>query len=70
MQEMVTAAGATYLSVYDGVCRDGRCDEFVDGDIPIQFDAGHLTAQALSKWARRLSTAFVRKLARADDVAH
>ena len=23
MREMVTAAGATYLSVYDGVCRDG-----------------------------------------------
>ena len=69
MREMVTAAGATYLSVYDGVCREGRCDEFVDGDIPIQFDAGHLTAAGAVEVARRLSTAFVRKLAGADDVA-
>ena len=67
---MVTARGATYVSVYDAVCRNGRCDEFADGDIPLQFDAGHLTAQGSVEVGRRLSTFFVGKLARADDASN
>jgi hypothetical protein len=67
---MVTAKGATYLSVYDAVCRDGGCDEFAAGDIPLQFDAGHLTAEGSVEVGRRLSAFFVGKLARADNVAN
>ena len=43
------------------VCRDGRCDEFAEGDIPMQFDAGHLTAQGSLEVARRLSASFRRE---------
>lgn len=70
MKRMVTAAGATYLSVYDAMCRDDRCDEFVRGDIPMQFDAGHLTAEGAIEVGRRLSVAFARKHARAGDVSN
>jgi SGNH domain (fused to AT3 domains) len=70
MRRMVTAHGAAYLSVYDAVCRDGHCDEFAEGDVPLQFDAGHLTAQGSLEVGRRLSAAFVKRLARADDVPH
>lgn len=70
LRRMVTAKGATYLSVYDSVCRDGRCDEFAEGDIPLQFDAGHLTAAGSVEVERRLAPFFGGKLARADDVAN
>jgi peptidoglycan/LPS O-acetylase OafA/YrhL len=53
---LVTAKGATYVSVYNSVCRDGLCDEFAQGDIPLQFDAGHLTAEGSVAVARRLLT--------------
>jgi hypothetical protein len=58
MRRLVTERGATYVSVYDSVCRDGLCDEFAKGDIPLQFDAGHLTAEGSVKIAQRLSTSF------------
>ena len=70
LRRMVTAKGAAYLSVYDSVCRDGRCDEFAAGDIPLQFDAGHLTAEGSVEVGRRLSAFFVGKLARADNVTN
>jgi hypothetical protein len=70
LRRMVTAKGATYLSVYDSVCRDGRCDEFAEGDIPLQFDAGHLTAKGSVEVGRRLAPFFGGKLARADDVSN
>jgi hypothetical protein len=57
MRQAVMAKGATYLSVYDSVCREGHCDEFAGGDVPLQFDAGHLTAQGSLQVARRLSAA-------------
>ena len=60
MRRIVTSRGAAYLSVYDSVCRDGRCDEFAEGDIPLQFDAGHLTAEGSVEVARRLSASFRR----------
>jgi len=66
MARLVAAKGATYLSVYDVVCRDGGCDEFVDGDVPIQFDAGHLTARGSIEVGRRLKASLVKMLARAD----
>ena len=58
MSRLVTAKGATYVSVYDAVCRDGRCDEFAEGDVPLQFDAGHLTAEGSVEVARRLVDRF------------
>ena len=61
MKRMVTATGATYLSVYDAICRDNRCDELVQGNIPMQFDGGHLTAEGAIEVGRRLSAAFARK---------
>ena len=45
MRRLVAAHGVTYISVYDSVCRAGGCDEFAEGDVPLQFDAGHLTAK-------------------------
>jgi SGNH domain (fused to AT3 domains) len=70
MRQLVTDRGATYVSVYDSVCRNDRCDEFAEGDIPLQFDAGHLTAKGSVEVGRRLSASFARKLARAADVAN
>lgn len=70
MNRLVTASGATYISVYDTICRGGHCDEFAEGDVPMQFDAGHLTAEGSVEIGRRLSAAFVKKLARADDVSN
>jgi len=70
MSRMVAAHGATYLSVYDAICRDGSCDEFVQGDVPIQFDAGHLTAQGSIEVGRRLAPLFARKLARTGDASN
>jgi hypothetical protein len=70
MSRLVTAEGATYLSVYDAVCHAGHCDEFAEGDVPLQFDAGHLTAEGSIEIGRRLSSAFVNKLARADDASN
>jgi hypothetical protein len=55
MRRIVRAEGATYVSVYDSLCRNGLCDEFAEGDIPMQFDAGHLTAEGSVEVARRLS---------------
>ena len=70
MRRLVTDLGATYVSVYDSVCRNDRCDEFVEGDIPLQFDAGHLTAKGSVEVGRRISVSLVRKLARANDVSN
>ena len=72
MSRMVTAHGASYLSVYDALCRDGRCDEFAEVDVPMQFDAGHLTDKGAAEVGRRLSAAIGKnkKLARANDVSN
>jgi peptidoglycan/LPS O-acetylase OafA/YrhL len=62
---IVAAKGATYLSVYDAVCGSGRCDQFAEGDVPLQFDAGHLTAKGSVVVGRRLSPALAGKPTRA-----
>lgn len=68
MDRIVTARGATYLSIYEAICREDRCDEFVTGDIPMQFDTGHLTEQGSVELGRRLSLS-VRRTARAANAA-
>src|SRR5665213_609029 len=68
MRKIVTDMGANYLSVYDTVCRNGHCEEFAEGNVPLQFDAGHLTAEGSVEVGRKLSAFFVGKLASADHV--
>jgi len=69
MREMVSVRGATYLSVYDAVCHNGHCDEFADDRVPMQFDAGHLTAKGSVEVGRRLSAA-LRKFASAHHASN
>jgi peptidoglycan/LPS O-acetylase OafA/YrhL len=59
MRRMVRAEGASYVSIYDSVCRNGPCDEFATSDVPLQFDAAHLTAAGSLEVARRLSTSLL-----------
>jgi hypothetical protein len=70
MSALVKAHGASYSSVYDAVCRDGHCDEFVEADIPMQFDEGHLTDKGAAEVGRRLSAVFGNKLTRTSNVSN
>jgi peptidoglycan/LPS O-acetylase OafA/YrhL len=70
LSRIVTAKDATYISVYDLVCRNGHCDEFAEGDIPLQFDAGHLTEKGSVEVGRRLSISIVGKRAEIDHVSN
>jgi peptidoglycan/LPS O-acetylase OafA/YrhL len=54
LRDLATAKGARYVSIYDAVCGHGPCETFAEGDIPLQFDAGHLTAEGSMKVARQL----------------
>jgi hypothetical protein len=47
-----------------------RADIDEQGNIPMQFDAGHLTAEGAIEVGRRLSVAFARRHARASDVSN
>jgi hypothetical protein len=49
LRDLVAAKGARYVSVYDAVCGHGPCETFAEGDVPLQFEAGHLTARARSR---------------------
>lgn len=70
MRQIVAAHGAGYLSVYEAICAQGHCDEFAEGDTPMQFDAGHLTMKGSVEVARRLAAHFVKRMAKADDVSN
>ena len=54
MRMLVTGKGVTYVSTYDAMCKSGTCDKFVVGNIPFQFDAGHLTAEGSIALAEKL----------------
>jgi hypothetical protein len=54
MRMLVTGKAVAYISTYDAMCRRGTCDKFAAGDIPIQFDAGHLTAEGSIALAEKL----------------
>jgi peptidoglycan/LPS O-acetylase OafA/YrhL len=54
MRALVTGKGVTYISTYDEMCRNGTCDKLVAGNIPFQFDAGHLTAAGSIALAEKL----------------
>jgi hypothetical protein len=70
LNRIVTARGATYISVYDQVCHNGHCDEFAEGDIPMQFDAGHLTKKGSVEVGRRLSMSILGKRAELDHASN
>jgi peptidoglycan/LPS O-acetylase OafA/YrhL len=54
MRMLVTGKGVTYISTYDAMCKSGTCAKLVDGTIPFQFDAGHLTAEGSIALAEKL----------------
>ena len=54
LAELVTGKGAQYISVYKAVCPNGTCTEYAERDVPLQFDAGHLTSEGSMMVARRL----------------
>jgi hypothetical protein len=70
LSRIVAAKGAAYISLYDLVCRNDHCDEFAEGDIPLQFDAGHLTAKGSVEVGRRLSVSIVGKRAEIDHASN
>ena len=55
MRDLVESKGAGYVSVYDAVCGNSVCDEFARDNVPLQFDAGHLTAAGSLKIGARLA---------------
>jgi peptidoglycan/LPS O-acetylase OafA/YrhL len=49
LRKLVEGKGASYVSVYDAVCSQEDCDTFARPEVPLQFDAGHLTAEGSLK---------------------
>lgn len=43
MARLARAKGIKYVSVYDRLCPNGICRELAAGDVPMLFDAGHLS---------------------------
>ena len=54
LAELVVGKGAYYVSVYKAVRPNGACIEYAKGDVPLQFDAGHLTTEGSMMVARLL----------------
>ncbi len=54
LRTLVTASGVPYISMYDVMCRSGTCAKFVAGNVPYQYDVGHLTAEGSIAVAGRL----------------
>jgi hypothetical protein len=54
LRTIVTASGVPYISMYDAMCRSGTCAKFVAGNVPYQYDVGHLTAEGSIAVAERI----------------
>jgi peptidoglycan/LPS O-acetylase OafA/YrhL len=54
LRALVTAKGIPYISTYEAMCGTGSCVKFATGDIPYQFDVGHLTAEGSIALAEKL----------------
>ena len=67
MARLAADHGAAYVSLYDAICPDGRCDEYVQANVPMQFDEGHLTLQGSIELGRRLAPLLAPKLVGARD---
>jgi peptidoglycan/LPS O-acetylase OafA/YrhL len=55
MAALVAEKGARHVSVYDAVCPLGVCTEYAVGEVPLQFDAGHLTREGSLRIGRLLA---------------
>jgi len=49
MQILLKDSSASYVPLYDYICRKGRCLIFVEGDTPMVFDVGHFTLSGAKK---------------------
>lgn len=67
MARLAADHGAAYVSLYDAICPDGRCDEYVQANVPMQFDEGHLTSRGSIELGRRLAPLLAPKLVGARD---
>jgi peptidoglycan/LPS O-acetylase OafA/YrhL len=67
MSHLAADHGASYVSLYDAICPDGRCDEYVAANVPMQFDEGHLTSQGSIELGQRLAPFLAPKLVGARD---
>ncbi|QPF85894.1 acyltransferase [Bradyrhizobium genosp. L] len=67
MSRLAADHGAAYVSLYEAICHDGRCDEYVEAAVPMQFDEGHLTSQGSIELGRRLAPFLAPKLVGARD---
>jgi len=54
LHDLVTARGAGYVSVYNAACPHADCESFAGGDVPFQFDTGHLTAEGSKRLIHHL----------------
>lgn len=57
MGELVKQNGATYISLYAAACPQDLCEAFASDGVPLQFDAGHLTAAGSLKLGLQLAKA-------------
>jgi peptidoglycan/LPS O-acetylase OafA/YrhL len=49
--------GATYVSLFDLLCKEGHCTTFAAPGVPLQFDDGHLTREGSVYAAERMRAA-------------
>ena len=54
IRALVAAKGIPYISTYQAMCGTGSCVKFATGNIPYQFDVGHLTAEGSIALAEKL----------------
>jgi hypothetical protein len=57
MGELVKQNGAACISLYGAACPRNVCETFARDGVPLQFDAGHLTAAGSLKLGLQLAKA-------------
>ena len=57
LRQLAQQKGATYVSLFDALCRGISCEKFAAPGIPLQFDDGHLTPEGSVLVAERLRVA-------------
>jgi peptidoglycan/LPS O-acetylase OafA/YrhL len=55
LRQLAADKKVQYISMYDTVCEDNRCEVLVTDDIPLQFDYGHLTKEGSAFLMQRLN---------------
>ena len=59
LRRVAQQKGATYVSLFDLLCKEGHCATFAAPDVPLQFDDGHLTREGSVYLAQRMRAANV-----------